>query len=147
MNTNKSAAVTLWVNRLLLVLLMVLIFTLPRLLSWYQGFRPLGLHGAAAVFFGFYLCLIPVGFALLRIEKLLKNILSGSVFIWGNVHLIRSVRNCCLAVAMICGVAGCFYQPLLFLSVIMGFLSLIVTVVQHVIAGAVAIREENDLTV
>ena len=147
MNTKQSATVTLWVNRLILALLGVLIFAMPSLLSWYQGFRPLGLHGAAAVFFGFYLCLLPVGFALLRIEKLLKNILAGDVFVSANVRLICQVRNCCLIVAAICGATGYFYQPLLFLSIIMGFLSLIVTVVKHVIAAAVAIREENDLTV
>ena len=143
----SSAKFTLWANRALLMLLTVLAFSLPKLLSWYQGFRPLGLHGAAAVFFGFYLCLIPVVLALLRIETLLKNILSGDVFIHGNVKLIRSVRSCCLIVAVICVLAGLFYQPLLFLSVIMGFLCLIVSVVMNVIAAAVEIREENDLTV
>ena len=147
MNTKKSAAITLWANRAVLVLLAALVFAMPAMLRWYQGFRPLGLHGAAAVFFGFYLCVIPVGLALVKMEKLLQNIRKGTVFVFDNVRLIRSVRNCCLAVAVICGVAGCFYQPLLFLSVIMGFLSLVLSVVMQVIAAAVEIREENDLTV
>lgn len=147
MNTKKSALVTLWANRCVLGLLAVLIFAMPALLDWYQGFRPLGLHGAAAVFVGFYLCVIPVGLALWRMEGLLKNILDGRVFVCGNVSLIRSVRNCCLIVAVICGIAGYFYQPLLFLSVIMGFLTLVVSVVKNVIAAAVELREENDLTV
>lgn len=147
MNTKESALVTLWANRLVMALLITLIFAMPALLEWYQGFRPLGLHGAAAVFFGFYLCVIPVGLALWKMERLLKNILNGQVFVCGNVGLIRSVRNCCLIVAAVCGAAGCFYQPLLFLSIIMGFLTLVVSVVKHVIAAAVEIREENDLTV
>ena len=147
MNTKKSANLTLWANRCVFSLLLVLIFGMPAMLEWYQGFRPLGLHGAAAVFFGFYLCVIPVGLALWKMETLLKNILSGQVFICQNVRLIRSVRNCSLAVSVVCGGAGCFYQPLLFLWVIMGFLSLVLSVVKNVIAGAVELREENDLTV
>ena len=147
MNTKKSALVTLWANRFVMALLITLVFAMPALLRWYQSFRPLGLHGAAAVFFGFYLCVIPVGRALWKMEKLLTQIRKGQVFVPGNVFLIRSVRNCSLAVAGICGIAGCFYQPLLFLFVIMGFLTLVLSVVTNVIAAAVEIREENDLTV
>jgi len=147
MEKNRTAAVTLWANRAILVLLGVLVFAMPGMLSWYQGFRPLGLHGAAAVFFGFYLCVIPVGMALWRIEKLLRNILADRVFVADNVILIRRIRGCCLAVMAVCGIAGYFYQPLLFLAIIMGFLSLMVSVMGHVMAAAVDIREENDLTV
>lgn len=147
MNTKISTKITLWVNRAILMLLAVLIFTFPKLLDWYQSFRPLGLHGAAAVFGGFYLCLVPVGVALWRIERLLQNILAEQIFVSGNVRLIRTIRNCCFVVAAVCGAAGCLYQPLLFLSIIMGFLTLIVSVVVNVIAAAVELREENDLTV
>ena len=38
-------------------------------------------------------------------------------------------------------------MPLIFLSLIMGFLSMVVNVVSQVMKAAVAIREENDLTI
>ena len=40
-----------------------------------------------------------------------------------------------------------WYQPLLFLTAIMTFLSLTVSVVRSVMGAAVQMREENDLTV
>ena len=38
-------------------------------------------------------------------------------------------------------------MPLLFMVIIMGFLALVVSVVANVIAAAVEIREENDMTI
>ena len=43
--------------------------------------------------------------------------------------------------------AAFFYPPLVFMTVIMAFLALAVSVVKNVMAAAVEIREENDLTV
>ena len=147
MTVQTSARITLWVNRIIALLIFALLFMLKGLLNWYQGFRPLGLHGAAAIFFGFYLCAPPIFWALWHMERLLKNILSDRVFEMENVRGIRSIRNCCAAVSFICLAAGVFYQPLLFLGVIMAFLSLVVTVVGQIMKAAVAIREENDLTI
>lgn len=147
MSVHSSAKITLLVNRMILLATVILLFALPGLLDWYQGFRPLGLHGAAAIFFGFYLCMPPVFFALWHMDRLLVNILAGQVFATGNVHRIRRIRWCCAAVSLICALAGCFYQPLIFLAVIMAFLALVVTVVGQVMKAAVEIREENDLTI
>ena len=147
MNSKLSAKFTLWCSRLLALAVAILCFTLHDLLMWYQGFRPLGLHGAAAVFFGFYLCTPAVLYALWCIEKLLRNILCEQVFIHTNIRYIRRIRWCCAGVSLICLAAGIFYQPLLFLAVIMAFLALVVSVVKNVMAAAVEIREENDLTV
>ena len=52
-----------------------------------------------------------------------------------------------LAVALICLPAAVFYPPLVFMAVIMAFLALVVNVVGSVMNAAVAIREENDLTI
>ena len=48
---------------------------------------------------------------------------------------------------MICLPAALIYYPLLFMVIIMGFLALVVCVLCRVMNAAVAIREENDLTV
>ena len=147
MNVNRSAKVTLWVNRVIALVVFALLFFLPRLLSWYQGLRPLGLQGAAAIFFGFYLCMPPVFGALWCLDRLLTNILAGQVFVEANVRRIRRIRWCCAAVSVICIPAAWCYQPLIFMVVIMAFLALVVTVVGQVMKAAVEIREENDLTV
>ena len=147
MSVQSSTKITLWVNRVILLTATLLLFALPRLLNWYQGFRPLGLHGAAAIFFGFYLCMPPVFFALWHMDRLLVNILAGQVFVTINVRRIRAIRWCCAVVSLICAIAGFCYQPLIFLAVIMAFLALVVTVVGQVMKAAVEIREENDLTI
>ena len=82
-----------------------------------------------------------------EIDGLLRNILKEQVFLRENVRRIRIVQWCCGIVGLICIPAACCYYPLIFLVVIMGFLSLVVSVVTSVMEAAVAIREENDLTI
>ena len=147
MNPKLSARITLWCNRIVALAVLVLIFFFPRLLEWYQGLRPLGLHGAAAVFFGFYLCVPVVLYALWCIDRLVSNVLVEKIFIQANVRYIRRIRWCCAGVSLICLPAAFFYQPLIFMVVIMAFLALVVSVVKNVIAAAVALQEESDLTI
>ena len=147
MNPKLSAKITLWCNRIVALAVLVLIFFFPRLLGWYQGLRPLGLHGAAAVFFGFYLCVPVVLYALWCIDRLVSNVLAEKIFIQANVRYIRRIRWCCAGVSLICLPAAFFYQPLIFMVVIMAFLALVVSVVKNVIAAAVALQEESDLTI
>lgn len=147
MNTKNSTKITLWINRLLAVALVVLAFELPTLLDWYMSVRSIGTQVVLAIAVGYYCCLPVVGYALWCIDRLMKNILSGQVFVVDNVRRIRRVRWCCAGVSLICLPAAWFYPPLIFMAVIMGFMALILSVVKNVIAAAVEIREENDLTV
>ena len=147
MNPKLSARFTLWCNRIIALSIIVLIFFFPGLLDWYQGFRPLGLHGAAAVFFGFYACVPVVLYALWCVDRIVTNLLKDVVFVQANVCCVRRIRWCCAGVSLICVPAACFYQPLIFMVVIMAFLALIVSLVKNILAAAVELREENDLTI
>ncbi len=147
MNSKLSAKFTLWCSRIIALAVLVLIFVFPRLLDWYQGFRPLGLHGAAAVFFGFYLCVPVVLYALWCVDRIILNLLKEEIFVFANVRYVRRIRWCCAGVSFICIPAAFFYQPLVFMVVIMAFLALIVSLVKNILAAAVELREENDLTI
>ena len=147
MTSQLSAKFTLWCSRVIALAVTILIFAFPRLLGWYQGIRPLGLHGAAAVFFGFYLCVPVVLYALWCIERIVRNLLKKEVFVQANVRYVRRIRWCCAGVSLICLPAACFYQPLIFMVVIMAFLALTVSLVKNILAAAVELREENDLTI
>lgn len=147
MNTKLSAKITRWCSRFLAVLICLLVFAMPALLNWYQQLRSLGPWGAAAILAGFYCCVPVVLYALFCIDRLIGNILAEQVFILNNVRFIRRIRWCCAGVSLICLPASVFYPPLCFLAVIMAFLALVVSVVKNVMAAAVEIREENDLTV
>ena len=139
--------ITLWVNRLVALLVALLLPTFPMLLRWYIGFRPLTAAGSAALTVSFYCCALITGWALWNVDALLRSILGEQVFTRKNVSRIRSVRWCCAAISLVCIPAAVFYLPLIFMVVIMAFLALVITVLVRVMTAAVEIREENDLTI
>ena len=144
---NRSAALTLWANRLLMAAIVGLSFAMPRLVRWYNTLRPLGERSNLALLIAFYLCVPVALFALYNLEKLLGNISAGQVFLRSNVLLIRRVCRCCLLVSAICLPPAFWYPPLIFFCIVMGFLCPVVNVVRCVFDAAVTIREENDLTI
>jgi len=144
---NRSAALTLWANRLLLVTVAALACFMPGLLRWYNTFRPLEDVTNLALLIAFYLCVPITLFALYNLEKLLGNIIAGNVFVRANVRIIGRVCGCCALVSLICLPAALYYLPLIFLSIVMAFLCPVVNVVRYVFDAAVTIREENDLTI
>lgn len=145
--TETSVVVTLWVNRLVAVCLFVLLFTLPTLLQWYCQFRVLLEVERTALTVAFYCCAAVAFVALWNMDVLMRTIRAGRIFVTENVRSIRVVRWCCAIVALICLPTTFFYYPLVFMTVVMAFLSLVVTVVVRVMDAAVTIREENDLTI
>lgn len=142
-----SARVTLWVNRCIAVLVLILLPALPSLLNWYSTVRILTPSEYLAIIVAFYCCAVVTGMALWKMDLLLRNILSGQVFVGKNVRYIRAVQLCCGLISLICLPAAFIYLPLWFMVIIMAFLCLVVNVVAQVMNAAVAIREENDLTI
>ena len=147
MYISKSVKVTLWAGRLIALALVALMFLMPGLLRWYAGLRPLGLAAERAIAIAFYCCCLPVAAALWDMDRLMRNILAQQVFVHRNVAIIRRIRWYCVTTGLICLPAAWFYPPLIFVVIIMGFLSLVVTVLSNVMHAAVVIREENDLTI
>lgn len=138
---------TLWITRLVALVIAVFLFVLPPLLNWYCTLRNISLVPKTMIAAAFYVSVIPISLALWQFDNILRNLLKGKVFLKENVRRIRIIQWCCFAVSLICLPAALFYYPLIFLVVIMGFLSLVVAVVCRVMDEAVAIREENDLTI
>ena len=100
-----------------------------------------------AIIAGYYCSLPMILTALWEVLRLLRSIQQSAVFVAENVKSLTVIRSCCLGVFAVCLVAGCFFFPLLLVVAIMGFLGLMMQVLKQVMAQAVAIREENDLTV
>ena len=142
-----SARITLWIGRCIALVVAALVFLMPQLLRWYAQARPLVESARIAIAAAFYLCVPAVVPALWCLDKLLRNILEEKIFTEENVSLIRRIRGCCAVVSIVCLPAAFFYLPLIFMTVIMAFLSLVVGVVKNVMAAAVQLREENDLTI
>ncbi len=144
---NQSARITLWVNRIIAVVVASLIFLLPAVIRWYCNFRVLMPVEQTAITVAFYCCVVFIGAALWNIDRLLTAILQDEVFTRSNVRRIRAIGWCCGAVSLICVPATVAYLPLIFLTIVMAFLCLVVGVVANVMNAAVTIREENDLTI
>lgn len=144
---SRSVRFTIFLNRAMMALVVLLIFTFPTLLRWYNTVRILIEGENIALIAAFYSCVPVVLYALWNLDRLLGNIARGEVFVMGNVCLIRRVCVCCAVVGLICLPAAFAYAPLIFVTVIMGFLCPVVNVVCQVIRAAIEIREENDLTI
>lgn len=149
MKTQTITKMTLWANRVAALVVAILIFTLPALLIWYGDL--LGYHppqqDMTGIAISFDLCAVAMFIALWNMEKLLKNILQQKVFVAENVRRVRRIGWCCAVVAAICVAATSFVLPMLIFAAIMAFLWLAISVVGCVLDAAVAIREENDLTI
>ena len=149
MKTQRITNITLWANRAVAAVVAALIFTLPQVLRWYAGllnYTPIE-RDFKAFIVAFWCCAVVILFALWNMEKLLKNILRQEIFIRENVRRVQRVQWCCGIVALICLAATAFVLPALLFAAIMGFLCLAVSVVASVLDAAVALREENDLTI
>ena len=144
---NQSAQITLWVNRLIAVVVAALVFLLPYVIEWYCQYRVLTPVEQTAITIAFYCCVVFIGVALWNIDRLLTTILQDEVFIRSNVKRIRVIQWCCGMVSLICVPASFAYMPLIFMMIVMAFLCLVVGVVANVMNAAVTIREENDLTI
>ena len=145
--TLNLTRLTLWITRLVALVIAVFLFVLPPLLNWYCTLRNISIVPKTMIAVAFYVSVVPITLALWQFDALLRNLLKDKVFLKENVRRIRIIQWCCFAVSLICLPAALFYYPLIFLVVIMGFLSLVVAVVCRVMDEAVAIREENDLTI
>lgn len=144
---NISPKVVLWVNRFIFLVLLALLPTMPFILNWYSTIRTLNTAEYLAILIAFYICAVIAGVALWKIDRLLRNILQEDVFVRKNVLHIRTIQWCCALVSLVCLPACFFYLPLVFMTVIMAFLSLVMSVLVKTMEAAVAIREENDLTI
>lgn len=143
----RSVRFTIFLNRAMMALIVLLIFTFPTLLRWYNTVRILIEGENIALIAAFYACVPVVLYALWNLDRLLGSISRGQVFVWDNVYLIRRVCVSCAVVGLICLPAAFAYAPLIFVTVIMGFLCPVVNVVCQVIRAAIELREENDLTI
>ena len=84
---------------------------------------------------------------MVSLDMLLANIRKGQPFISRNVTLLRIISYCCFAVSVLF-IYFSFLKPFGFAIVFAAaFFGVILRVVKNCFEQAVALREENDLTV
>ncbi len=121
--------------------------------TWFTVYRGWAENGDAmrymATLFAacFYPCAVFAYITLYSLIKLLFNIKKDEIFINANVKYLRRISWCCFVVALITLVGGVFYVPFLFVAVAAAFVGLMLRIVKNVMQNAVAISEENELTI
>lgn len=144
---NKAVKLSLAAVAVFFAAAVALAIAMPWLLDWYVQYRHLRETGRIALQVAFYGCLPFALTALLCLWRLLRNIQQEKVFLEANSRLIAVVSWCCAAVAAVTLGACRWYPPLGFITVSMAFLFLIVRVVRNCFIAAIALREENALTI
>ncbi len=95
----------------------------------------------------YYVCVPVALFAMYLLGALIRSIRKSQVFIMTNVLRLRLLSWCCGYVAISSFVAGIFYFPMLIISLCALFMCIILRVVKNVIAAAVEMKKENELTI
>ncbi|MCD7754818.1 MAG: DUF2975 domain-containing protein [Firmicutes bacterium] len=144
---NRTTKITLYITVLVAVGIVVLLPFMPALLRWYGSLRNFSQAQCACILAAYVLCAAAAEWALVNMIRILRSILAGQVFVTANLRAVRCIRTACLLVSLVCLAAAFVYLPLIIVTLIMGFLSLTVGVLCQVLKAAVAIREENDLTI
>ena len=102
---------TLWINRLIALVIAALMVALQPIMDWYCTFRVLTQEEQTAITIAFYCCSAVIFFALWNMDRLLAAILEEKVFITENVRRIRRIQWCCGIVSLICVPAAFVYIP------------------------------------
>ncbi len=95
----------------------------------------------------FYPCAVFAYVTLYSLLKVLFNIKKDQIFIYNNVKYLRRISWCCFVVALITLVGGIFYVPFLLVASAAAFVGLMLRIIKNVMQNAVAISEENELTI
>lgn len=149
-----SIKLSLAVCYFLSFLLIALLFTLPWIFDLYMSkYRGFDIGGETIKSIKtvsiccFYPCAVFCGVILYSLISLLKNILNENIFIDKNVRNLRIIAWSSIIIAIITFIGGFFYLPFMFIAFAAAFVGILLRVLKNIMQSAVAIREENDLTI
>ncbi len=143
--SEKSTRLTLaatYAAAVILALLMVFASPIAKYILG-EGAKNAFLSAVAA----FYICCPAAWIALYKIYRLLKNVLKDTIFTSETVSLLRHISWCCAFVAAVCLVTTYFCHIFFTFTIGAAFMTLILRVLKNVMAKAVLLREENELTI
>ncbi len=110
-NYRFNAKILLHITNLFMVILFVMTFTLPFLVTWYVETMGRSPDLATVVMVTCYPC-VPLGFiTLLSMRRLLKSLSKGEPRDPANLSHLNKISLCCLIAGLVMFVAGFFYMP------------------------------------
>ncbi len=152
--TKLSIKISIGVCIFVGLVLLAFIFFGPKIFEIYmvkyRGFSP---QGDALIMlktlFGycFYPCAVLASIILYSLLKLLFNLKSDNVFITKNTTYLKTISYCLFIIGLITFTGGFYYMPFMFIAAAGLFTGMLLRVLKNVFQSAVALREENDLTI
>ena len=146
-NKPRSILLSFILVRVLFLLAVASIFTLPWLVDVYINFSKKDTGISTPLLITLYSCLVPAFGVLICLDRILLNIRKGLVFVAQNVQYLRILSWCCFAFSLICLLSGYYYVLFLLIGFAAAFFGLILRVLKNVFEQAVELKEESDFTV
>ncbi|NCB32718.1 MAG: DUF2975 domain-containing protein [Erysipelotrichia bacterium] len=95
-----------------------------------------------------YCCAASLIAMLFIMYQFLKRIETGLLFTEENIRALKNICTCCISGCVLTLLLGVSYSKwLLLIAAASGFMSLIVRIIQHSFARALAMKDELDLTI
>ena len=130
------------------VMLVYTAVTAPWLVRRLIDFSRADLYGKESFFLlTIYLGSVPAAILLFCLYRLLHRIELEQVFVATNVECLRRISWSCFCGAIISLISTFYYFPWIFIAVAAAFMGLIVRVVKNVVAQAVELKNESELTI
>ena len=147
LNRKASAIVSLVLCFIVAAALIVMLFLFPSSAKERLGEPMIDGLSITHVTVAYYLSM-PFAFAALyMLTRLLLNLIHNRVFIKKNITYIHLISWCCYGAAVMTALASLAYPVFTVLLVAEAFMGTILRVVKSAFESAVALREENDLTI
>lgn len=111
LNAQKSVKLCIILTDIFIGLLIIVAAALPFGVSWYAEVMHRSSSLASTIMVTCYPCAPFLGFALLRLRRILKKVQSGEFPTDKTSHDFRIICCCCLIIALITLIAGRYYMP------------------------------------
>ncbi len=147
MNNSKSILASIWVVRIIMLLMLTSTFFMPTVGSYYNQLANHSTDITIPVTIGFYILLIPGNITMIALHMLLMNIKKGNMFNDQNIAYLSLVCAGLFIIGAICLGIATFTWVFSFASAAFLFVGVILLVVKSVFSQAVAIKQENDFTI
>lgn len=140
----KSAKVTLAVTYVLFILLIVLVITLPFIVTWYVERRQSATSLAAVIMLTCYPCVPFAAVSLLSLRKIIKSILREDILNEANVKNLRRIIYSCFTAGNIMLIAGIYYRPFFVGGGAAIFCALVVKTVKDLFTYLISEKENGE---
>ena len=122
---NKSLKAAIILTYIFMVILVLLVITLPMLVTWYVEIRGKSASLPTTMMVTCYPCAPFTGISLLCLRRLLKNALIDELFSLSSIRCLKYIAVSCAVITVITLIAGRYYLPFYIVGATFAFLGLL----------------------